>query len=106
MSCPVSDYSATLARLRAASDLTDAVCLVDDLRRDFAAAHSNVSLRTGCLEAALSELEGSQPILLAFDEPIQQGRPILKAWIRRLWLALAALFAAAFAAGFLAGRAV
>jgi hypothetical protein len=96
----------SLAALHVAigEDATEAVCSMQQVRRSFAAAIGEMSVRTGRLEASLAEVERATPLLLPFDEPGEDGRKVRAVWVRLFWAILAVLCLSALAGGFLAGK--
>lgn len=100
------NVSAALESLRIAigEDTTEAVCAVQGVRRSFVVAIEDLALRTGRLEAGLSEVERATPLLLPFDEPLQSGRGVKPRWVKIFWAVLAVLCFSAMAGGFFAGR--
>lgn len=106
MRLPPGSVKESLDHLRAATlqDVTLAICEVQNVRRTFAAAADELSLRIGRLETKLAELELATPLLLPFDEPLEQGRRIKAWWVNLFWVALVVLCIAALVAGYCAGR--
>ena len=84
--------------------MASAVCAVQAVRRSFAVAIGEISVRTGRLEAGLAEVERATPLLLPFDEPPERGRRVRAVWVNLFWAALVVLCMSALAGGFLAGR--
>lgn len=106
MRLPPGSVKESLDHLRAATlqDVTLAICEVQNVRRAFAAAADELSLRIGRLETKLAELERATPLLLPFDEPLEQGWRIKARWINLFWVVLVVLCIGALVGGYCAGR--